>query len=289
MRATPSASRSPFGATTCGSSSTGWSRWPSPASATSVACRRRASTAGATTRFGVTEQLIFPEIDYDKVDASRGMDITIVTTARSDAEGKALLDAFGFPFRREGSSNHGDRSSEAEAAAQAQVQGAGLHPVPPVWPAALRVPQVRPLPSVPPASSPMRARSPASRRRAGERRRPTVTMTDPIADMLTRIRNANIAMHDEVKHAVLQAQGGPGRRCWRRRATSWASPSPTTPRARARYLNIDMKYSPERKRVHLRHQAGVQARPAGVPQARRGRARPRRPRYRRPVHVARDS
>lgn len=52
--------------------------------------------------FGVTEQLIFPEIDYDKVDASRGMDISIVTTARTDAEGKALLDAFGFPFRREG-------------------------------------------------------------------------------------------------------------------------------------------------------------------------------------------
>jgi large subunit ribosomal protein L5 len=51
--------------------------------------------------FGVTEQLIFPEIDYDKIDAPRGMDITIVTTARTDAEGKALLDAFGFPFRRE--------------------------------------------------------------------------------------------------------------------------------------------------------------------------------------------
>ena len=52
--------------------------------------------------FGVTEQLIFPEIDYDKVDVTRGMHITIVTTARTDAEGKALLDAFGFPFRREG-------------------------------------------------------------------------------------------------------------------------------------------------------------------------------------------
>ena len=49
--------------------------------------------------FGVTEQLIFPEIDYDKVDITRGMDITIVTTARTDAEGKALLDAFGFPFQ----------------------------------------------------------------------------------------------------------------------------------------------------------------------------------------------
>jgi large subunit ribosomal protein L5 len=52
--------------------------------------------------FGVTEQLIFPEIDYDKVDATRGMDITIVTTARTNAEGRALLDAFGFPFKREG-------------------------------------------------------------------------------------------------------------------------------------------------------------------------------------------
>jgi large subunit ribosomal protein L5 len=52
--------------------------------------------------FGVTEQLIFPEIDYDKIDSPRGMDITIVTTARNDAEGRALLDAFGFPFRRDG-------------------------------------------------------------------------------------------------------------------------------------------------------------------------------------------
>lgn len=52
--------------------------------------------------FGVTEQLIFPEIDYDKVDAPRGLDITIVTTARNDAEGRALLAALGFPFRVEG-------------------------------------------------------------------------------------------------------------------------------------------------------------------------------------------
>lgn len=50
--------------------------------------------------FGVTEQLIFPEIDYDKVKEVRGMDITIVTTARTDDEGRALLSAFGFPFRR---------------------------------------------------------------------------------------------------------------------------------------------------------------------------------------------
>ena len=50
--------------------------------------------------FGVTEQVIFPEIDYDKIDVPRGMDITIVTTAQDDASGKALLDAFGFPFKR---------------------------------------------------------------------------------------------------------------------------------------------------------------------------------------------
>ena len=50
--------------------------------------------------FGVSEQLIFPEIDYDKVDVARGMDITFVTTAVTDAHGKALLDAYGFPFKR---------------------------------------------------------------------------------------------------------------------------------------------------------------------------------------------
>jgi large subunit ribosomal protein L5 len=50
--------------------------------------------------FGVTEQLIFPEIDYDSVDATRGMDITICTTARSDQEGRAFLTALGFPFQR---------------------------------------------------------------------------------------------------------------------------------------------------------------------------------------------
>ena len=52
--------------------------------------------------FGITEQVIFPEIDYDRIDTTRGMDVTIVTTARTDAEGRALLAAFGFPFKREG-------------------------------------------------------------------------------------------------------------------------------------------------------------------------------------------
>jgi large subunit ribosomal protein L5 len=52
--------------------------------------------------FGVTEQLIFPEIDFDKVIATRGMNITICTTATDDEHAKALLDAFGFPFRKQG-------------------------------------------------------------------------------------------------------------------------------------------------------------------------------------------
>lgn len=51
--------------------------------------------------FGVTEQLIFPEIDYDSVVKVRGMDITLVTTAASDEQGRALLAAFGFPFRQQ--------------------------------------------------------------------------------------------------------------------------------------------------------------------------------------------
>ena len=47
---------------------------------------------------GLTEQLVFPELDYDDIDATRGMDITIVTTAKNDEEGLALLRALGFPF-----------------------------------------------------------------------------------------------------------------------------------------------------------------------------------------------
>jgi large subunit ribosomal protein L5 len=50
--------------------------------------------------FGVKEQIIFPEIAYDQIDAIRGMDITITTTARDDREGKALLESFNFPFRK---------------------------------------------------------------------------------------------------------------------------------------------------------------------------------------------
>jgi large subunit ribosomal protein L5 len=54
--------------------------------------------------FGVNEQLIFPEIDYDDIDRVRGMDITLVTTATNDEHGRALLAAYGFPFAGEGAS-----------------------------------------------------------------------------------------------------------------------------------------------------------------------------------------
>lgn len=50
--------------------------------------------------FGLVEQLVFPEVDYDSIDAVRGMDITIVTTAETDEQGRALLGAYGFPFTR---------------------------------------------------------------------------------------------------------------------------------------------------------------------------------------------
>jgi large subunit ribosomal protein L5 len=51
---------------------------------------------------GVKEQIIFPEIDYDKIDTLRGMDITITTTAKNDEEGRALLAAFNFPIKKRG-------------------------------------------------------------------------------------------------------------------------------------------------------------------------------------------
>jgi large subunit ribosomal protein L5 len=51
--------------------------------------------------FGINDQLIFPEVDYDKIDAPRGFDITIVTSAATDEQGRAFLSAYGFPFKQE--------------------------------------------------------------------------------------------------------------------------------------------------------------------------------------------
>jgi large subunit ribosomal protein L5 len=49
---------------------------------------------------GITEQIMFPEINYDKIDKLRGLDVAITTTAKTDAEGQALLEAFNFPFKK---------------------------------------------------------------------------------------------------------------------------------------------------------------------------------------------
>ena len=70
--------------------------------------------------FGLTEQTVFPEIDYDKIDAPRGMDITIVTTAVSNEQGKALLDAFGFPFKR---GNEGGAPARKKPKSRGPVRG----------------------------------------------------------------------------------------------------------------------------------------------------------------------
>ncbi len=62
--------------------------------------------------FGIDEQIIFPEIDYDSIDQIRGLDVTITTTAENDDDARALLEAFGFPFKREARS----QEQQAEAA-----------------------------------------------------------------------------------------------------------------------------------------------------------------------------
>ena len=66
-------------------------------------CNPRAFDGHGNYTLGVTEQLIFPEVNYDKIDRTRGMDITIVTSASDDEGGQALLTALGFPFRVEAS------------------------------------------------------------------------------------------------------------------------------------------------------------------------------------------
>ena len=74
--------------------------------------------------FGLNDQTVFPEIDYDKIDSPRGMDITIVTTATTNEQGKALLDAFGFPFKR------GDEAGAApvQKKRRGPVRGGGKGP-----------------------------------------------------------------------------------------------------------------------------------------------------------------
>jgi large subunit ribosomal protein L5 len=70
--------------------------------------------------FGLADQTVFPEIDYDKIDQPRGMDITIVTSATTNEQGKALLDAFGFPFKR---GNEGGPQEVRKAKRRGPVRG----------------------------------------------------------------------------------------------------------------------------------------------------------------------
>ena len=89
--------------------------------------------------FGVTEQLIFPEIDYDKIDATRGMDITIVTTARTNAEGRGLARRLRLPVpTRRAVGKMAKKALIDKQQRTAEVQGARLHPLPALRPAASR-------------------------------------------------------------------------------------------------------------------------------------------------------
>jgi large subunit ribosomal protein L5 len=75
---------------------------------------------------GIREQIIFPEIDYDAVDQVRGLDVTITTSAQTDAEAFALLEAFGMPFAREGRPGQ-EAAEQAKAAAEEQARLAEAH------------------------------------------------------------------------------------------------------------------------------------------------------------------
>ena len=105
--------------------------------------------------FGLTEQSMFHEIDPDTIDRPRGMDITVVTTAKTDDEGRALLRALGFPFK-EKLTNGEDSALVIKAAAQAEVRGPPLHPLPALRTTARGVSQVRPVPNLPARDGPRR-------------------------------------------------------------------------------------------------------------------------------------
>ena len=72
--------------------------WPCRASATSAACPSKSFDGRGNYSLGLREQLAFPEIDYDKIDRLRGLEVSIVTTAKTDEESKRLLQLLGMPF-----------------------------------------------------------------------------------------------------------------------------------------------------------------------------------------------
>ena len=102
---------------------------------------------------GLKEQVIFPEIDYDRIDAVKGMNISFVTTAKTDGEGRALLRNLGMPFRalRRKKKNHGSCKSDCEAPQRSEVRHASQEPLQGVRPFARLLPRLRALPRLSPS------------------------------------------------------------------------------------------------------------------------------------------
>ena len=98
--------------------------------------------------FGLTEQSVFHEIDQDRIDRIRGMDITLVTTAKTDDEGRDAAQAPRLPVQ--GELIHGQEGADHQGGREAEVRGARVHPLPAVWPTQVGLPQVRPVPRLHP-------------------------------------------------------------------------------------------------------------------------------------------
>ena len=209
--------------------------------------------------FGVTEQLIFPEIDYDRIDSVRGMDITIVTTARNDAEGRAPAQGVRLPVPTgDPISNMAKKALIEKQQANPEVQGPRLHPLPALRAAEGGVPQVRALPNLP-ADDGARRRGPGRdegelvRGRRDDDDRPDRRHADPDPQ-----RQLGAARHRA--DARLQAEGGPRRHPASRRATSRATRLEPTEGRPGSTLEITMKYTRRPVADHRRAQAGLQAR-----------------------------
>ncbi len=225
--------------------------------------------------FGLTEQVMFHEIDQDKVDRSRGMDITVVTTATTDDEGRALLKQLGLPLQ--GAVSNGQDIPQGQGGPQAEVQGARLHPLPALRPPQGRLPQVRPVPDLPARDGAPRRAARASPRAAGndaittrhentDRSGPepgarnhgergpmtAMTMTDPIADMLTRLRNANQAYHDDVTMPYSKLKAGVAEILQQEGyITSWKVEEPAegeSAQTVGKVLELTLKYGQNRER-----------------------------------------
>ena len=114
---------------------------------------------------GLRDQLLFPEIDYMKVDKARGMNVSVVTTAKTDEEARKLLQFIGMPFRqraRRTSADYGDGhgydSKDRQGTEDAEIQGPAAQPLPPVRPAARLHAEVRAVPPLLPQAGARRRR-----------------------------------------------------------------------------------------------------------------------------------